>query len=109
MKNNKSPGLENVLNEQLKSTVTLMCPLYVKLLNVILDTGIVPECWTMSNIRPIFKNKGNPKKPENCRSITLLSNFGKLFTAIINNRLNKYAENTNLIGGEQAGFRKHFS
>ena len=99
LKNNKSPGLDNVLNEHLKSTVSLMCPLYVKLFNVILDTGIVPECWTMGNIRPLFKNKGNPKNPENYRPITLLSNFGKLFTAI----------NTNLVGGEQAGFIKHFS
>lgn len=109
LKNNKSPGLDNVLNEHLKSTVTLMCPLYVKLFNVILDTGIVPECWTLGNIRPIFKNKGDPKNPENYRPITLLSNFGKLFTAVINNRLNRYAEKNDLIGGEQAGFRKQFS
>ena len=31
LKNNKSPGLDNILNEHLKSTITVMSPLYVKL------------------------------------------------------------------------------
>ena len=109
LKNNKSAGLDNVLNEHLKSTINIMCPLYVKLFNIIFDKGMVPESWTLGNIRPIFKNKGSPKDPENYRPITLLSNFGKLFTAIINNRLNKYADEHNLINGEQAGFRKNHS
>ena len=103
LKNNKSPGLDNVLNEHLKSTV--MCP-YMLNYSTLYSIQVLSQ---NVELRPIFKNKGNPKKPENYRLITLLSNFGKLFTAIINNRLNKYAENTNLIGGEQAGFRKHFS
>ena len=37
LKNNKLTGLDNVLNELLKSTITVMCPLYVKLFNVILE------------------------------------------------------------------------
>ena len=106
LKNNKSSGLDNIFNEHLKSTINLMCPLFVKLFNVIFDKGIVPESWTLGNIRPIFKNKENPKDPENYRPITLLSNFGKLFTAIINNRLTKYAEGHNLLNGVQSAFRK---
>ena len=31
LKNNKSPGLDNIPNEHLKSTITVMSPLYVKL------------------------------------------------------------------------------
>ena len=108
LKNNKSPGLDNILNEHLKSTITVMSPLYVKLFNVIFDKSIVPETLTLGNIKPIFKNKGNPKDPENYRPITLLSNFGKLFTAILNNRLNKIADKYDIIRGSQSGFRKHF-
>ena len=105
LKNNKSPGLDNIVNKQLKSTFNIMHPLLIKLFNVILDKGIVPETWTVGNIKPIFKNKGNPKDPENYRPITLLSNFGKLFTSIINNRLNNFAE----ICEAQSGFRKNFT
>ena len=39
----------------------------------------------------------------------LLSCLGKLFTAIINDRLNKYAEKYDLIGWTQTGFRKNYS
>ena len=109
LKNNKSPGFDNVMNEYLKSTFTTMSPLILKLFNVIFDKGIVPEVWTIGNIKPIYKNKGNPKAPENYRPITMLSNFGKLFTSIINTRLNDFSDNHNLICDVQAGFRKNHS
>ena len=43
---------------------------------------------------------------ENYRGITLLSVVGKLFTYILNNRLNDWAENYNVCIEAQAGFRK---
>ena len=58
---------------------------------------IVPQSRTVEIIKPIYKNKGNPTEPENCRLISHLSCFGKLFTSMLNNRLNKFAENANLI------------
>ena len=87
----------------------MLLPIYTKLFNLILDTGIIPESWTIGVIKPIYKNKGNPKAPENYCPITLLSCFGKLFTLIINNRLNKYCEEHNTINRCQAGFRKKHS
>ena len=108
LQNNKSPGYDKVMNEYLKSTFSTMSPLILKLFNVIFDKGIVPKVWTIGNIKPIYKNKGNPKDPENYRPITLLSNFGKLFTSVINTRLNNFADKHNLICDTQAGFRKKY-
>jgi len=62
-----------------------MMPLYVKLFNVVLYSGIIPNAWTIGVIRPIYKKKGNPADPDNCRAITIVSNLGKLFTSILNN------------------------
>ena len=45
----------------------------------------------------------------NYRGITLLSTLGKLFTRILNNRLNKWAEEYGIYIEAQAGFRKHMS
>ena len=109
VKNNKSSRIDGILNEHIKSTIHIMCPVYVKLFNLIYDTGLVPESWTVGNILSIYKNKGNINLPENYRPITLLSCFGKLFTAILNSRLTTYMEETNGIDSCQAGFRKGFS
>ena len=40
------------------------------------DSGTVPEEWLIGLIKPIYKNKGDPMKPENYRPITLLSCLG---------------------------------
>ena len=109
LKNNKASGLDNILNEHIKSTIHVMIPIYKKLFNLILDTGIVPESWTCGVIKPIFKKKGDPSDPSNYRPITLLSCFGKLFTFIINTRLKNFAENFKRINFSQAGFRPGYS
>ena len=107
--NNKSPGHDNIKNEHIKSTSNIMLPIYCKLFNIIFDTGIIPDTWSVGTIKPIYKNKGDPKMPENYRPITILSCLGKLFTSIINNRLKKYADEKYLIDSCQAGFRKNHS
>ena len=92
LKNNKSPGSDNIVNEHIKYAGHILLPIYKKLFNLILDTGIIPDSWTVGIIKPIYKNKGDIKSPENYHPITLLSCLGKLFTSIINNQLNSYAE-----------------
>ena len=109
LQNNKSPGSDQILNEHIKSTLSSLLPIYLKLFNIIFDNGIFPESWVLGNIIPIYKNKGKAQNPENYRPITLLSCVGKLFTRIISNRLTKYAEEYNLLNDCQAGFRKGYS
>ena len=86
-----------------------MLPIYVTLFNLIFDTSHIPETWTLCQIRPIYKKKGDPKQSENYRPITLLSSFGKLFTSIINKRLTSLSESCNIISGAQSGLRKKYS
>ena len=50
--------------------------------------------------------------PFTCNEVTNVLNkscFGKVFTSLLNSRLNKYFNNNNTIGGEQAGFRADHS
>ena len=77
--------------------------------NRILNEGQIPESWTIGMITPIYKNKGDKGDFNNYRGITILSCLGKLFTSIINTRLNKYANASNLINENQTGFRKDYS
>ena len=70
---------------------------------------MVPEDWLLGVIKPIYKNKGDPTNPENYRPITLISCLGKLFTGILRNRLEIYAQDISLLKENQIGFRKGFS
>ena len=80
MKNNKAPGCDQVINEVLKNSADIMMPIFVKLFNLILKTGIFPEKWITGIVIPIYKKTGDKEKPANYRGFTLLSCFGKLFT-----------------------------
>ena len=85
-----------------------MLPLYTKLFNVIFDSGIFPTQWLCGDIVPIYKNKGNITDPKNYRPITLLCCLGKVFTSVINERLNNYSNAAKIILENQAGFRKNY-
>ena len=54
LKNNKSSGIDLVINEHIKSTFHIMGPVYEKLFNIILDSGVLPEVWSVGLIKPIY-------------------------------------------------------
>ena len=87
LKLNKASGDDDIRNELIRSTEHFMSDVYVKLFNVVFKNGIVPKSWTIGVINPIFKNKGSANDPTNYRPVTLLSCLGKLFTNILNSRL----------------------
>ena len=92
LQNNKSPAVDKITYEFLKSTINIMLPLYTDYFNVILNTGIIPYAWLQGIIRPIYKRSGDASKPENYRPMTLVSCFSKLFTSIISRRLNRFID-----------------
>ncbi len=105
LKNNKTPGIDKIPNEVLKSYAVKNCLL--KLYQYYFDTGIFPSCWNQAVIKPIPKSKSkDPRVPLNYRGINLLSNIYKAYSAIINKRLSNYLESNNLLEDVQNGFRK---
>lgn len=111
LKNNKSGGIDMIVNEHIKSSYRLpvMREILLKLFNIAFDTGTVPTDWSTGNIIPIYKKKWDVSDPANYRPITLLSCMSKLFTSVINNRLQLFSEKYEKISHCQAGFRKGFS
>ncbi len=110
-------GIDNNINDKFdniysqwasKKTLNIKLPIYVNLLNIILNTGIIPDKWIIGiKSRYIYKRKYD--LPENNRPIALLSLFGTLCTLLIYHRLNKYSESEEVIHETQAGFRKSIS
>jgi hypothetical protein len=49
LRNGKAFGNDGILNEYIKNTIDDLMPIYVKLFNIILDTGIVPNNMVIRN------------------------------------------------------------
>ena len=108
LKNNKSPGFDNVINEFLKINYPLFKNALLSVFNIIFSNGYFPDAWSIGLIIPIHK-KGNPDVAEHYRGITLLSCVGKLFTSMLNIRLNAWAEMMSKFDKDQYGFRDNKS
>src|SRR5215469_3088445 len=79
-----------ILKDELVKSLTMI-------FNKSLQEGIVPKDFRMANITPIFK-KGDRKMPNNYRPISLTSIVGKIFEAMLTNRLVAHLEERNLHG-----------
>ena len=55
LQNGKATGLDKIANEHIKETKNIFIPIYEKLFNLILDTGIFQEQWSTGTIKPIYK------------------------------------------------------
>lgn len=108
LKNNKSPGMDLVSNDMLKSAKDTISPCLQLLFNKIFTSGEYPESWCKGIVTNIHK-KGSFLDPQNYRSITITSAIGKLFNSIMNTRLERYLEENNIISPYQIGFQKNSS
>ena len=108
LKSGKSAGPDCLINEFFKMSRNSICGLFTKMFNVILKCGHIPETWSSGWIVPIYKNNGNKDDPNNYRGISLINCICKVFTSVISARITRYCDSVQLIGNEQAGFRKSF-
>ena len=76
----------------------------LKLFNFVFNSGVFPEAWSEGLLIPLLK-RGILTNVENFRGITLLSVLGKLFTRVLNNRLQLWAENYGIYVEAQNGFQ----
>ena len=65
LKNNKACGYDRIINEYLKNCPNDLLQSITKYFNIILESGIIPQDWTIAMIQPIYKNKGSRSDPTN--------------------------------------------
>lgn len=107
LKQNKAPGIDELLNEAFIAGKNCLVPVVCKLFNKILNCGEYPIAWTTGIVIPVFK-KGDPNDTGNYRPITLISHLAKLFTSVLNARLLKWSEQNDIITDAQFGFKPGF-
>ena len=103
LKNNKSAGIDEIPAELLKHGGLPLHQELTSLCNLIWSREEVPEDWRKGIIVPLPK-KGALSNCNNWRGITLLSIPGKVFCAVLLNRLKDHIDIK--LREEQAGFRQ---
>ena len=108
LKNGKACGDDRVINEFIKCTASDMSEVYVRLFNLLLESGLVPEAWTTGTIKTLYKGKGERHNLDNYRGITILSCLGKLYTLVLSNRIGNFIESNNMLKENQVAYRKGY-
>ena len=75
------------------------------IVNLSLQSGVMPDCCKIAKIIPIFK-EGDKNDPGNYRPISLLPFLGKIIEYFANQQLTTFIENNNILSCQQYGFRK---
>ena len=86
LKNNKDPGLNSPSPTVFKLFNNHFIPFTTTLFNKLLEQGTFSDSWSTGAIKPIYK-KGDKGNPSNYRGITLLPILSKLFTVILQERI----------------------
>jgi hypothetical protein len=105
LKNGKVAGLDSITNEMIKAGVNELIVPLTALFNNILSTGEYPEAWREGYITPIHK-KGCSSDPGNYRGITINSCLAKVFSSVLNNRLDTFIVDNQILHDTQIGFKK---
>ena len=110
IKNGKAAGPDGIIGELLKYGYKndSILSFLVSFFNILFDKGIFPENWSESIILPLYK-KGKINAPGNYRGISLCDVMSKVYSSIINARLQDWVETNNITGEYQAGFKRNYS
>ena len=106
LKNNKSPGIDQIPAELIKAGGSTIRGEIHKLIISVWNKEELPDDWKESIIVPIYK-KGDKTDCNNYRGISLLPTTYKVLSNILLSRLIPYAEE--VIGDHQCGFRSNRS
>ena len=106
MKNNKAPGIDNLTSDIMKLGGEESVKQLTFFFHQILETKKIPAEWKEAKMIILHK-KGDMRDIKNYRPISLLSHMYKLFTPILQKRMERVL--TENQPRDQAGFRKGYS
>jgi hypothetical protein len=102
MKDGKASGPDGVKNENIKLLAEHLLPELTCFLNICLSKGTFPEQWRHSNLKLLYKGKGDAEDKNSYRGISLNHTLFNLLDRILHNRL--YSSFIDQIPKNQFGF-----
>ena len=101
----KSAGPDQIPARLINDCANELASPIAHLINVILETSVIPSDFKIGRISAIYKN-GEKTQLNNYRPITVLPIISKIMERCVFNQLTDYFERNNLLSHRQFGFRK---
>ncbi|XP_073235694.1 uncharacterized protein [Porites lutea] len=92
----------------LKSSLSLICAPLTYIINLSLNSGVVPQEMKIARVIPLFKS-GDKSLFTNYRPVSVLPVFSKFLERIVYNRLINFLNKYDILSHNQYGFRKNYS
>ena len=105
LKNNRAAGPDRIPAEMLKASPDSVLETVLKVMNLIKSTFRFPEKWAIG-LTSLIHKEGVDDDPDNYRAITVTNALAKVFTILVNERLEIWAKENNIQRKEQIGFEK---
>jgi len=105
LKVRKAAGMDGISMEAWKLAGVHLEKEVIELIKAVWRKGRIPKDWKTSVVVPLHK-RGDKEVTGNYRGISLLCTAYKVYAEILRNRLEKEAEEKDMIPESQAGFRK---
>ncbi|KAL1447387.1 hypothetical protein WDU94_015652 [Cyamophila willieti] len=107
--NNTGPGIDGIRPKEIKQYKYLFIPIIKKLINMIIETNVIPDKLKSSTITPIYKKKGKIDSLGSYRPVGSLPVIEKILEKYLHLKMTKYLDEHKIIPQFQHGFQKHKS
>ena len=104
----KAPGHDLIPNVVLKNLTRKALTILTSIMNACISLGYFPSAWRHAEIIVIHKPNKPKDSPSSYRPISLLSTLSKILEKILQKRMFRFIENSQVLPPHQFGFRpKH--
>ena len=107
--NTKSCELDPVPTDMVKKLLDVLLPLITKQLNASLASGVFPEKWKTSIVRPLLKKPKLERIYKNYRPVSNMSFMSKVNEKAALNQIIEYIEKNKLLPDYQSAYRENYS
>ena len=103
-----APGYDCISMNVVKGSFDLICAPLTYIINLSLNSGVVPQEMKIARVIPLFKS-GDNSLFTNYRPVSVLPVFSKFLERIVYNRLINFLNKYDILSRNQYGFRKNHS
>lgn len=105
LKRSKAAGGDNLPPGLLKNGATQIAGPLSHIINLLIETAMIPEEWKHALIKTIFK-EGSTDDNNNYRPVSILPVISKILERAVYNQVIEYLEGSNLLSRYQFGYRR---